>query len=66
MGEIFEKEGETGNMKKMKFYVCPDCGNILTSTSETDISCCRKKLFPLEQRKAEEADVLKMEAVDGE
>ena len=65
-GEISEKESETGNMKKMKFYVCPDCGNILTSASDTDISCCGKKLFPLEQRKAEEPDVLHMEVIDGE
>ena len=25
-GEINENESEIGNMKKMKFYICPDCG----------------------------------------
>lgn len=52
-GEIDQKESETGNMKKMKFYVCPDCGNVITSTSEANISCCGKKcpLLKLEKQK---------------
>ncbi len=65
-GEINQKESETGNMKKMKFYVCPDCGNVITSTSEANISCCGKKLTALEARKAEENEKLSIEDMHGE
>lgn len=65
-GEIDQKESENGNMKKMKFYVCPDCGNVITSTSEANISCCGKKLSALEARKAEENEKLSIEDMHGE
>ena len=31
-------------MKRLQFYVCPDCGNILTSSSGGQLSCCGRKL----------------------
>jgi len=65
-GEIIENESEIGNMKKMKFCICPDCGNIITSTSEADISCCGKKLNASEPKKAEENQKLKIEDMGGE
>lgn len=65
-GKIDQKESETGNMKKLKFYVCPDCGNVITSTSEANISCCGKKLSALEARKAEENEKLSIEDMHGE
>lgn len=65
-GEINQKESETGNMKKIKFYVCPDCSNVITSTSEANISCCGKKLPTLEVRKAEENEKLSIEDMHGE
>ncbi len=65
-GEIDQKESETGNMKKLKFYVCPDCGNVITSTSEANISCCGKKLPALEARKAEDNEKLSIEDMHGE
>lgn len=65
-GEIPQKESEKGNMKKLKFYVCPDCGNVVTSTSEANISCCGKKLSALEARKAEEDEKLSIEDMHGE
>lgn len=65
-GEIVQKESEAGNMKKLKFYVCPDCGNVITSTSEANISCCGKKLPALEARKAEDNEKLSIEDMHGE
>ena len=52
-------------MNKIKFYVCEDCGNIITATSEAAISCCGKKLLPLTPRAAEENEMLKIENIDG-
>ncbi len=35
------------DIQKMLFYVCPVCGNILTSTGSASISCCGRKLRAL-------------------
>lgn len=53
-GELEPNDTDGGNMKRTKFYVCPDCGGILTATGAADVSCCGRKLEPL---KAVEADV---------
>lgn len=66
LGEIFQKESEKGNMKKLKFYVCPDCGNVITATSEANISCCGKKIEPLFPRKANDSEKLSIEEIGGE
>ena len=64
-GEIIGQE-DTGNMKKLRFYVCPDCGNILTSTADARVQCCGRVLEPLTPRRAEETECLQMEVQDGE
>jgi len=66
LGEIEKKEMEKGNMKKLRFYVCKDCGNIITSTSEAAVTCCGNKLMPLEARAAEEDEQLRAEDIGGE
>lgn len=63
-GEIDANDMTGGNMKKLKFYVCPQCGNLLTATEEAAISCCGKKLHALQPQKAEEK--LTVEKIDGE
>ncbi len=64
-GEIDRKEGEKGNMKKLKFYVCPHCGNIITATSEAAVTCCGNQLSATEPRKAEAHEKLQLEEADG-
>ena len=44
-------------MNKIKFYVCPQCGNLMTATGNATISCCGKTLEPLVAKKAEEARI---------
>lgn len=46
-GEIKKKLPDPGNLGRLRFYVCPDCGNILFSTSGAAISCCGRRLEPL-------------------
>lgn len=41
-GELDQNESIGGDMKKLNFYVCPICGNLLTSTGEASVSCCGK------------------------
>jgi len=53
-GRMDTNEKDGGNMKKVKFYVCPDCGNTLMSTGTGELSCCGRKLAPLMFRKSDE------------
>lgn len=46
-GEIVPNKPDNGNMLKVKFYVCPDCGNILFSSGSASVFCCGKKLEAL-------------------
>ncbi|MDO4544732.1 MAG: helix-turn-helix domain-containing protein [Bacillota bacterium] len=65
-GNLDARELVGGNMKKLKFYVCPDCGNLITTTAEASVSCCGKKLQPLEPRKAEKEEQLSVEKIESE
>lgn len=65
-GTLSENAIEGGNMKKLKFYVCPTCGNLLTAVSEAGISCCGKKLAPLVAKKAQESEKLSVEHIEND
>lgn len=68
-GEIASNEEDTGNMKKTKFYVCPECGNIITSTGRVELSCCGKTVKQLEPKKIAEAEadhIPEIEEAEGE
>ena len=63
-GDMEENEKRSGNMKKTKFYVCPICGNIITASENTNVSCCGSKLEGLEEKKNLDEE-MKIERVDG-
>ncbi|MDU4862942.1 MAG: helix-turn-helix domain-containing protein [Terrisporobacter othiniensis] len=44
LGDLNPNDVDGGNMKRIKFYVCPNCGNIISTTGEGEISCCGRKL----------------------
>ena len=54
------------NILKMKFYVCPICGNVVASTGEAVVSCCGITLPELEAEEADEAHVLNIERIEDE
>lgn len=63
-GEMNENETLGGNMKKMNFYICPTCGNMVTAMTDTTVSCCGKKLSAKQPVKAGEDEKLKVEIID--
>lgn len=65
-GELDANQLAGGNMKKLKFYVCPDCGNLITATADTAISCCGKKLSALTPQKADKQEQLQVEIIEQE
>lgn len=65
-GQINLNDLVGGNMNKLKFYVCPQCGNLMTATGNATISCCGKTLEPLVAKKVEEGHKLDIEPVEDE
>lgn len=65
-GELNANDILGGNMKKMKFYICPDCGNVITAMTDTTISCCGKKLQAIEPKKAEGEEKLSVEVIEND
>lgn len=65
-GEYRENENPSGNMKKMEFYVCPVCGNIIASVGSGSFSCCGIILPKQETEESEENHFIKIEIVDQE
>lgn len=65
-GDLDQNHADQGNMKKIRFYVCPQCGNIITSTAPAELSCCGRRLEALTPVKAEEQDKLSIELVEDE
>lgn len=63
-GQIKYNETIGGNMKKLAFYVCPQCNNIITATGDANISCCGKKMDPLIATKADNNHLLSIEPVE--
>ena len=53
-GEIKEKAADSGNLRRLQFYICPDCANLITSTSSAAVSCCGKVLQPQKLQRAGE------------
>jgi len=65
-GELNSNDLQGGSMRHTRFYVCSECGNILTSTTEATVSCCGMTLQALDAQKAEGNDLLAVEKIETE
>ncbi|MGN0513304.1 MAG: helix-turn-helix domain-containing protein [Lachnospiraceae bacterium] len=65
-GDLKENENQSANMKKAHFYVCPICGNIITSVGQGTFSCCGITLLEQEAEKCDENHMIQLETVDDE
>ncbi|MBP1762203.1 MAG: transcriptional repressor DicA [Firmicutes bacterium] len=63
-GDLEPNDAEGGNMKRIKFYVCPNCANIITTTGEAEVSCCGRKLAALIPKPSDEKHCLTVETVE--
>ena len=64
-GDLEEAMKCNDNIKKTRFYICPDYGNLMTSMDDAAIVCCGKKLSSLVPSKVDDAHVLDIERSDG-
>lgn len=62
-GEITKNRPDSGNIARVRFYVCPVCGNVLVSTGGATIHCCGRRL---EHLSAAESDLpeIRVEEMD--
>lgn len=65
-GDLTENDNKSGNMKKLHFYVCPICGNIVTAMGSGTFSCCGITLLEQEPEKCDEEHELLIETIDNE
>ncbi len=63
-GDLEPNETDGGNMKKVKFYVCPECGNILCCTGDSEIACCGRTLAPLTARPEDSEHAICVEEIE--
>jgi transcriptional regulator with XRE-family HTH domain/desulfoferrodoxin (superoxide reductase-like protein) len=63
-GDLDPNDKNGGNMKKVKFYFCPICENVVFSIGEADVSCCGRKLAMLTAEAAEESHSMIVEDIE--
>ncbi|MBE6752859.1 MAG: helix-turn-helix domain-containing protein [Ruminococcaceae bacterium] len=65
-GELPDSGRKGDNMKNTVYYVCPQCGNIITAAACAEISCCGRRLQQLAAQKPDQAHELTIEQVEDE
>ena len=65
-GGAEQNRAANGNLRRLRCYRCPTCGNLLFSTDGADVRCCGRPLRPLVAQKEDEGHQLCVEQNDGE
>lgn len=64
LGDLTANGINGGNMKKIRFYICPDCKNILCCSGAAEISCCSRKLSALVAQQQEQLHKISIEKIE--
>lgn len=65
-GDSIVNTNRSFNMIRSKLYVCPICGNVISSTGEAVISCCGINLPVAEAEAADEEHIVSIEKIEDE
>ncbi|RGZ00445.1 helix-turn-helix domain-containing protein [Clostridium sp. AM58-1XD] len=65
-GEYTENENRCANMRKVSFYVCPVCQNVIQAVGKGSYSCCGILLPQLEPEEMDEEHEINLEVIDHE
>lgn len=65
-GDLDPNDDDGGNMKRVKFYARQNCGNVLCSIGEAEISCCGRKLASSEVRLEDEPHSMFVEEIEND
>lgn len=65
-GELDQRRRDGGNMKRIRFFACPNCGNVIVMTDEAEVSCCGRRLEAMKPAPCDDAHTPRIEPMDGE
>lgn len=65
-GNLQTNENRSANLRRMGFYVCPVCGNVITAVGQGSFSCCGVTLPVQEAQPCDEAHSIHIEPVEDE
>lgn len=65
-GDLQTNENRSANLRRMGFYVCPVCGNVITAVGKGSFSCCGIPLPVQEAQPADNAHTITVEPVEDE
>lgn len=64
LGDLAPNDTDGGNMKRIKFYVCPNCRNVISNTGKAEISCCGRRLEPLIAKPEDDAHKMAIDEIE--
>lgn len=65
-GDLQTNENRSANLRRMGFYVCPVCGNVITAVGKGSFSCCGIPLPVQEAQPEDNAHIITVEPVEDE
>lgn len=65
-GDLQTNENRSANLRRMGFYVCPVCGNVITAVGKGSFSCCGIPLPMQEAQPEDNAHTITVEPVEDE
>lgn len=64
-GDTAEGAKSSGDLNRIRFYVCPHCGELFCATGDSAPSCCGRTLTPLIPQSPPEDEALDISLNDG-
>ena len=65
-GDLQTNENRSANLRRMGFYVCPVCGNVIAAVGKGSFSCCGIPLPVQEAQPEDNAHTITVEPVEDE
>ena len=63
-GDLKQNLEEAGNVKRTKFYVCPDCGSVMQGTGNCQVVCCGKQVEALKVTESDDEHLIKISEIE--
>ena len=63
-GEYAINNNKASNMRKLGFYVCPICGNVITAIGEGNYNCCGVHLIRAEAEEEDSSHQIQCELIE--
>ena len=65
-GDTIENKNISSNVEKIKFYVCPICGNVINSIGEAIVVCHGINLKPIVAEDVDERHIVEVSRIENE